>query len=297
MSNYTGTRGYVVGATPTTTGFLDLGTITLSTDATAILGFWAAGGQAAETTNESVITKIRFTVGNVVYGPFPCNPTQGEGAATNEGAVAWAPDWWSLLVPKNATSGGIGGLQIIPAAIADQRGTPTNGNSMVGGCLTWEGPLPQPGILDEIRESARLGAQMGFINGAPAGGNAATGATAVTANATAQANITVLPDANVITGFSTAYSLDAVGAAGVETVGWIDYTSSISGFGTQQYPFSGRSATLGTPVGMLMAPPITHLPAWIPTSTGARANWTITPTVRLNVTIDSTNFLSAAYWR
>lgn len=296
LLEYVGTRGYTTGVTPTGATFTALPTITLSTDATAILGFWQAGAQAAETTVEAVTSKIKFTVGSKIYGPWTCNPTQGEGAGTNEGAIAWAPDFWPLEVPRDAKGGGIGGLQIIPSAIADQRGTPTNGNSVVGGCLTWEGPLPDAQLLRDIRDAARYGLQLPFSNGAVVGGDAATGATAVTATGTALANITVLPEANAITGFSISYALDAAPTAGAEVVGFIDFTSTISDFGTQSYPFAARSASLGTPVGNLVQIPITNMPAYIPTSTGARANWSVTPTVRLNATIDSSNFQASAFW-
>jgi hypothetical protein len=153
------------------------------------------------------------------------------------------------------------------------------------------------GLLDEIRDSLRAGTQMPFVNGITSLGSTATAATAVTANGTALANITVLPEADAITGFDLTYSPDAALTAGVEIVGFTNFTSSISGFGTQAYPFAAMSAALGTAVGNLVQFPVTSLPSWIPTSTGARANWTITPTVALNATIDSSNFLAGAYWR
>lgn len=296
-----GTRGYCIGATPSTAAWKGLGTLTLNSTTTAILAFWGVAAQAAETTVESVNSKMYFQVGQTTYGPFPMNPTQGCGPATNEAPVTFLPSVWPLAVPRSATVGGLGGVQVLPYAIVDQQGTPTNGNSAVGGCLAWEGPLPSADVLGDIRDALRSGTQMPFTNGRVCGTfQAATSATAITTDNGALNDITVLPDADYITGFDIQYSPDAALTAGAEIVGWTDMTSSINGFGKQQYPFTAMSAALGTAVGNLVQFPITSLPAWIPTTQNAgdgRANWTISTNVRVNATIDSSNFENAAYWR
>lgn len=297
--SYVGTRSYAVGNADIDVAREDVGTITLSSDATLILGFWAVGAVNTQTTVEANIANIQYTLdGQLILGPWTMGAGQeSEGAATNEGANWNYPDFWPYAIPKSVPreGGAIGSMTVVPNGSNGALGTPTNGYSVVAGVVTWEGPVQDVALLKELQMAFQQGYELPFRNGARS-----TSAALITADASALAAITVRSDADVVVGMSQSLVIDGVGTAGVEAVGWVDYTSTISDFGTQQYPFSARSANLGTPVGRLVDAKMVRWPAWIPTVQSAsskRATWTITPTVQVNATIDTAHPDCAAFWR
>lgn len=290
MAGLTGTRSMItnnvaVGGTADT--FDAVGNFDLDDHATAILGFWHTAGKAAVTTVEAEHAQMRVFVGSRLIGPWGVGPVFGAGPATNEGGQCMKPQFFPRAIPQNVQEDALAGLNVafeFSSHIPD----PTNAYSVVEGVLLWRGP-PDLALMKAVQDSAKIGCTLPFDNcDAEANG-------AVTTTAAAITDLVLRDNPQTVVGFELDWAVDAAPTAGAESVGWIDFTSSISGFDTQQYPLPGRSAALGTAVevegnGNL----IYYAPAWIPAA-GAKQQ-TITPTVRLNATVDASGVGASVFW-
>jgi hypothetical protein len=289
-----GTRSQVTfSATAGGTGdtFDAVGNFDLSGDATLILGFWHMAGKVARTTLEGEHQQLRITVDSRVRGPFGVGDALGGSPATNEEAVAVVPTFLPLAIPRQLPQAGALGGRNVSFEFSSHLPDPTNAYSVVDGCLYWEGPLPEAALLKEIQQAAHDFRVLPFDDG----DTEANGA--VTTTGAAITNLDVKAVGDVCVGFRSTLAIDAAPAAGTEGVGSIDYTSTtITGFGTQSYPLPCYHAGLGTAVAGVTIPGI-EFPAYIALQGAQRIANSITPTVRLNATIDASGVSATAYWR
>ena len=276
-----------VGATVDTT-FDSIGTITLDQDATAILGFYvSAAGAGVETTVEAHAGQCRFNIGSFRSGVYNAPPVYGEQPGTNSGARVESARFYPRAITGLEVHGSLGATTVscdYTLHLPDS----TNVISAVFSVLIWRGP-PNPVAMKEVQDAARLEDYLPNING-DSEANAA-----VTTTGAAITALELTGDYNTLVGFETGYSLDTVGVAGVESVGFYSCVSTLSHFSTQEVPMPARTAVLGTPVGAPVGA-TQRFPAWIPTL-GAKGTATVTPTVTLNATVDTTAFFAGVVWQ
>jgi hypothetical protein len=298
-TRYMMTENASVGATADT--FDAVGNFDLDDDATAILAYIHAAGKVAVTTVEGEHGQAQFFVGSRLVGPFGVGPYHGDGAATNEGQIPSPVDIVPMAFPENPVAGGIGGVNIrfeYSSHVPD----PTNASSVKEGLLIWRGAPTAPAgfkggwsdfarmIVDKLPRSIFNGDILPCTNA----DSEANGAITTTGATITPLELRDSPSA--IVGFGVSVARDAAPTAAAELVGSIDFTSSISGFDTQAIPLPAISATLGTPVGIASGGASLKWPAYIPVF-GTPKQQTITPTVRVNATIDATGVGATVFWR
>jgi hypothetical protein len=255
------------GATANT--FDAVGTITLRSDATRLVGVLLEAGAAVTTAAEAISGQCRLSsadlgVSNMLYS---CPPYLGGGPATNLGYSVANTEF----LPFNwAVKGKEGILVEYSSNLPD----PTAAASVVAGLVYSAGPKPTtPRDMDWMPDMNPL-----------IGKGAATYSTAaVTAVSTAGTDLTIPAWANRVIGLKQ-YMIPNLFTAGEEVVGYTTYRSTMPDWDPQEWPFAfAVNAALGTAVGKGMEGQMVRpFACSFPTT---KKNETLSPTINLNVGI------------
>jgi hypothetical protein len=269
-----------VGATAGT--FDSIGTVTLRADARNLLGFWVEAALATSTAAEAFSGVIKVSSSDLGIGDqtFSCPPYSGGAPATNIGMSAVASEFFPMYRA-------VGGKTTISFSYSSNLPDPTGAASVVVGVIYEAGSGTIP-----------ADAMKNWPNMAPLSVGAVTQSKAsiTTVAATAVGSVTIPGWATEILGFKQ-YMVPNLMTAGEETVGYVEYTSTIPDFAPQKWPFAfAINAPLGTPVGQganAFDPCV--MGAWFQKS---KQNETINANVYLNVAITTGSpIVSTVYYR
>lgn len=218
-----------------------IGTNTLTSEATDILGFYITSGSTGTTTaGEAIQNKFIIKPGSLapedieVYG----GTAYGGGPATNIMSVVDMPKW----IPFAPTAGLSLSNKKITCKIDSVLPEPTAEAFAQFTVVYSEGTIPN--IADIMSNVGRIRSRVRWIGctadhdvGATAGGDAFPG------------TITVPGWVSEIVGMTITLGMDAAGTAGEHVGGYITVDSTAGDMGDIQVPFPTIGAPLGTTVG------------------------------------------------
>ncbi len=256
-----------VDAGGTADTWTELGTITLRSDARQLLGVLVNAAIITRTAIEPMGGQIKVSCPELKLGEVKaaCQPYHGNACATNPGMAPSLTEFIPILqdVVGNAR---------VTVSFSTHIPSPTAGCSVIAGVVYVAGP---PNASDDWDER--------FPEMAPIAGGADSEAddTILAASYEALTALEIPGAAEEIVGFKIGMS-PGEETAGEESIGEIDFRSTIPDFGPQNWPIGiAYSASLGTPTESPQTPSCPAYGVSIPLP--SPANETIVPYARLNV--------------